>query len=69
MRLLIKAEDYHEFQNMATAIINFNLKWIELGVSGRDYIGLMFDDCKPSDEEIKTLLETHNIKLSVSYVR
>jgi hypothetical protein len=53
---LVVVDDYHDIAMIANAIKGVELSWREVGVSEKDYVGVIYDGCSPGDGEVMDLL-------------
>jgi hypothetical protein len=61
---LVVVEDYHDIGMIADAIQGVELSWREVGMSGPDYVGVIFDGCSPGDGEIADLILDADVTLT-----
>ena len=66
IRFIVLVDDYHEIEHIAEAIQGVELSTRELGMSGSDYIGLIYDGehCPPQKEIFDLVASLENIELS-----
>ena len=64
MILIIKVANSPDIEDMALSIVSSQVQWAELGMAiNLDYIGLLWEGDKPSEDTIASLLKWYGIEL------
>ena len=62
---LVVVKDYHDISMIADAIQGVELSWLEIGMSDKDYVGVIFDGgYSPNDGEIADLIIEADLTLT-----